>query len=261
MLQQAEATVFHRFMTSGRTSPAVFGCVTEGDDEEEEFVVKLAGGSETGTAGLLCEAVAAELADYFGIDHPEQAAVALDEDLAKLVALQEPSKAGLIGGSVGMNFGTKLLTNLITWPVDRTPTASQFERACEIFAFDALIQNPDRRFSNPNLGTVGNQIYIFDHELAFSFRLDIFPSQEPWKISNQPFWAEHVFFNALRHKPLQLDGFTELLANLPITLFDQLEDVMPPEWPLDLLAVITNHLHSVSTHAEEFKEELTGRLL
>jgi hypothetical protein len=248
-------------MTSGRTSPAVFGCVREGYDEEDDYVVKLAGGSETGLAGLLCEAVAAELADYFGIDHPQQALVELNGDLANLVASQEHNKAALMAQSVGVNFGTKLLTNMITWPVDRKLSASQFERACEIFAFDALTQNPDRRFSNPNLGTVGDQIYVFDHELAFSFRLDIFPNREPWRIISQPFWAEHVFFNALRHKPLALDGFTELLANLPQLLFDQLEEVLPPEWPLDLLPVIRNHLTSVSAHAEEFKEELTGTLL
>jgi hypothetical protein len=169
VLQKAEATVFHRFMTSGRTSPAVFGCVREGNDDEDDYVVKLAGGGETGLAGLLCEAVAAELADYFGIDHPQQALVELNEDLANLVASQERSKATLIGRSVGINFGAKLLTNMVTWPIDRKPSASQFERACEIFAFDALTQNPDRRFSNPNLGTV--DLHLRSRaRIFFSFR-------------------------------------------------------------------------------------------
>ena len=49
--------------------------------------------------------------------------------------------------------------------------------AVSIFALDALIDNPDRKFSpNPNLFSRGDTIFVFDHELAFSFMLDISPS-------------------------------------------------------------------------------------
>ncbi len=53
-------------------------------------------------------------------------------------------------------------------------------QAAHIFAFDALIQNPDRRYSNQNLLTRGNNIFVYDHELAFSFLEAILPLRHPW---------------------------------------------------------------------------------
>jgi hypothetical protein len=260
VLQKAEATVFHRFMRSGRTSPAIFGCTPGNRDEEADYVVKLRGGIEEGAAGLVCEVVAAELADYFGIGHPEAAIIGLDDELANLVAAQEPDKAELVRRSIGMNFGTKLLSSLVIWPVDRNPSASQLEAAAEVFAFDALIQNPDRRFSNPNVGTVGERVFIFDHELAFSFRRDIFRDNEPWKVSRLRFWPEHVFFNVLRRRALPIEGFMERLAAFPTNMIDQIGEQIPTAWGRDLIHTIKDHLSLVSANAEEFREELLRSL-
>lgn len=261
MLPTAAATVFHRFMATGRTSPALFGCTHTDCDEESDYVVKLKGGSHLNTPGLVCEAVAAKLAGYFGILHPAEALIELSMDLANLIAMQEPEKASLITNSTGMNFGTKALSNLITWPVGRTPSASQFESAAEIFAFDALIQNADRCFTNPNLGSVGDGIYIFDHELAFSFRLAIFPDPEPWRLANQPFWDQHVFFNELKHKVLPLDNFTDRLVSLPGDFVDELGDELPADWDRTALQPIKEHLNILSANALAFRDEVTRRLI
>jgi hypothetical protein len=260
VLQNVEAAVFHHFMRSGRTSPALFGCVHRDRDEEADYVVKLKGGLDMGTGGLVFEAVAAELADYFGISHPEPAIVQINTELANLIATLEPERANLIRKSVGMNFATKQLKNLIVWPVDRSPSAGQSQAASEIFAFDALIQNPDRKFSNPNLGTVGDQIFVYDHELAFSFLLDIFLNSEPWMVSKQLFWSEHVFFNSLRRKPLDIGGFLGRLAELPEDFVDRLREQLPMEWDFNTLWKIKGHLNSLSANAEAFGEELMRRL-
>ncbi len=129
-----------------------------------------------------------------------------------------------------MNFGTKLLIGLATWPVDRTPSASQFEPACEIFAFDVLIDNPDRKFNNPNLGTVGDQLFIYDHELAFASAFDIFPRHEPWRVAEEQSWTQHVFFNQLRRKKLALESFAERLSALPENFLTEVGDSIPTDW-------------------------------
>jgi hypothetical protein len=260
VLQKMEAAVFHHFMAKGRTSPALFGCVSLDRDEETDYVVKLKGGLDMGTSGLVFEAVAAELADYFGISHPHAAIVQIDTELANLIAALEPEKANLIRKSVGMNFGTKQLNNLIVWPVDRSPSAGQLQPASEIFAFDALIQNPDRQFSNPNLGTVGDRIFIYDHEMAFSFLLDIFRNPEPWRVSKQLFWSEHVFFNSLRRKPLDIGDFLGRLAELPGDFLDRLPEQLPMEWDFNALPDIKAHLNSLSANSDAFGEELMRRL-
>ena len=110
LIERATATVFHRFMQTGRTSPALFSCSREGTAEQDEYVIKLKGGIDLGTAGLVCESVASVLAAYFGLSHPRPALVDLDMDLAQLAAEQEPAKAALLMKSIGTNFGTLALS-------------------------------------------------------------------------------------------------------------------------------------------------------
>lgn len=172
------ATVFYQFMKSGRTSPAIMGCTGLDYGDETEYVVKLKGGCDIGTSQLVREFAAAHLADYFGLSHPQFVLVEIEPDLAGLVARQIPEKGALMEKSVGTNFGTKKMNGFTIWPVDRMPSASQLEAACDVFSFDLLIRNPDRKFQNPNLGTVGEDIVIIDHELAFASQYELLAPQE-----------------------------------------------------------------------------------
>lgn len=45
----------------------------------------------------------------------------------------------------------------------------QRDQAAAIFAFDLLIQNPDRHTVNPNLWTRSDRLVVYEHEQAFSF--------------------------------------------------------------------------------------------
>jgi hypothetical protein len=257
---QVVATIFNRFMSTGRTSPALLSCIHTERNEIDDYVVKLNGGCEFGTAQLVRELAAAELADYFGISHPQQFFVQLDAEMVDAMAMQVPDRAELCRRSAGLNFGTKLLIGLATWPVDRIPSASQFDPACEIFAFDVLIDNPDRNFNNPNLGTVGDQLFIYDHELAFASVFDIFPRPEPWRIADEQSWTRHVFFNQLRRKRLALEGFAEKLSTLPEDFFAEVSDSIPLEWDQSPLAAISERMNLISNHSDEFVDELQRRL-
>jgi hypothetical protein len=122
----------------------------------------------------------------------------------------------------------QVIPNLSSWPVDKRVSAVMREDAVRVFAFDALIQNPDRRFDNPNLGTRGNEIIIFDHESAFSFLLAILPSTEPWKLSAEVYLDNHVFARSLRHERLP-DDFVERLANLSEAALAGIASQIPEE--------------------------------
>jgi hypothetical protein len=192
------ATIFNRFLETGRTSPGLFS--HEGPSElEGDYVVKLRGGMER-SAGPLCELYASLLAVQLGISVPAPAIVLIEEDLAALVeeASTDPVQASVIRNSIGWNFGCRFIPNLSSWPVDKKIAAAMREDAAKVFAFDALIQNPDRRFGNPNLGTSGNELIIFDHESAFSFLLEILPSAEPWRLDSEIYLDNHVFARSLR---------------------------------------------------------------
>jgi hypothetical protein len=66
MIPKLVAVEFVRFMDSGRTSPALFGCEDESGRAITEYVVKLRG--TVGEAGLLKELFASQLAFQFGLE-------------------------------------------------------------------------------------------------------------------------------------------------------------------------------------------------
>jgi hypothetical protein len=162
--------------------------------------------------------------------------------------------------SVGLNFGSRQLSDVSTWPVDRAIPETMWQGATDVFAFDSLVQNPDRRFNNPNLFTRGNDIFLFDHELAFSFLLDILESETPWRLDGQQYLSEHVFYRKLKGKPIDIAAFTARLAALPGPALDGILADVPAEWNNENLSKIERHLKMVSDHATEFAEEVRRRL-
>jgi len=247
-------------MRTGRTSPALCGCEDEIGNRVDDFVVKLRGGMEMGQNGLLCELVASRLATYFDLLLPDPALVIIDEDFAELVATAEPERAERIRRSIGLNFGSRLLSDGTEWPVDKGIPDAMKQAAANIFAFDALIQNPDRRFNNQNLLTRSNDIFLFDHEVGFSFLVDIMPSPTPWRLDGQTYLTDHVFYRQLKSKPIDIDGFTAALASLAGRALEGILAEVPPEWNNECLPKIEGHLRTLSDHATDFSEEVRRRL-
>jgi len=241
-------------MTSGRTSPALCGCEDQAGAMAGEYVVKLRGA--IGELGLLNELFAARLAGHFGLATPEPALIAIEPTLAELVATTQPSQAPRVRSSIGLNFGTKALIGVNTWPVDKSIPEATWQAAVDIFAFDALVQNPDRRFTNPNLFSKGDSLLVFDHEAAFSFLLALFPSATPWKLADQQHLTDHVFYRKLKSKPIDLTGFTASLGGLSDALLAGIVADVPAEWNNDNLPKIERHLRAVRGHAGEFAEEV-----
>jgi hypothetical protein len=166
----------------------------------------------------------------------------------------------MMRNSIGLNFGSRLLAGVSQWPVDKSVPEAMREASLKIFAFDALIQNPDRRFENPNLLARGDDIFIFDHELAFSFLLDVMPSAEPWTLGGQQYLTNHVFYSQLRKRTVDLDEFTNELRTLAATNLEDILAEVPAEWNNEVVAKIRHHLRIVGSHAAEFAEEIRRRL-
>lgn len=202
-------------MSSGRTWPALCGCEDDLGNRVGDYVVKLRGGMERGKTGLMCELLASRLAIHFGISVPDPALVIIEADFAEVVAVAEPKRADCLRNSVGLNFGSRQLNGVTAWPVDKAVPEAMWQAAVNLFAFDALIQNPDRRFSNQNLFSRSNDIFAYDHELAFSFLLDLAARATPWRLDNQPYLTDHVFYRQLKSKTIDLNGFTLALIALP----------------------------------------------
>ncbi len=262
MIPTFQAVQLHRFMGSGRTTPALCGCEDENGKLVGEFVVKLRGGLDRNVTGLAAELVATQLATYFGIPVPAPALVSIDAEFADLVALSFPEKSKRIRDSIGLNFGSRQLSDVIIWPVDKAIPEAMLRTAVSIFAFDALIENPDRKFSpNPNLFIRGDTIFVFDHEVAFSFIEDIFPSTTPWKLDRGNYLSDHVFFKQLKGKDIDLSTFTNRLELLSDTEISKIMAEVPNEWNNSNLSRIRGHLSAVVGQFALFAEEIRRRLV
>jgi hypothetical protein len=227
------ATEFIRPLANGRTRPLLLGCENK-DGERLEVVVKLLG-PEMAERAQIAELLAAQLADHLGLDVPNAAIVEIPPGFDAIVA--NAAVASAIRSSAGANFGSVHLgASFTTWPPGRLPHGVQKDQAAAIFAFDTLIQNPDRRSENPNLWARSDRLGVYDHEQAFSFLFlpIIGGAPRPWNIGDQAlqfrFLDAHIFYAALRGGTVDVDSFEERLGNLSDERLAEYVLTVPAAW-------------------------------
>lgn len=253
------ATSLQRVLHSGRTKPCIFFCEDESGEENGEYVVKLKAGMETGVNGLAAELIASQLASFLDIPTPEAAIIELDPVIADVIP--DADLALRIRGSSGRNFGSKVITGgFDTWPVSKAIPASLKTLAVEIFAFDALIQNPDRRVDKPNILWKGDEVFVIDHEMSLMFAYEILPNPNPWQISNLRFIKRHLFYNALKGQAVNLDRFAGALDLLDDNTVRTMLTNVPDEWRSDNIAKISTHISEIAQHSNDFVDEVRRTL-
>ena len=143
----------------------------------------------------------------------------------------------MVKNSPGLNFGSvNLGAGFTTWPPGRNLVGAQRDQAADIFAFDTLIQNPDRRAVNPNLWARSDKLGVYDHEQAFSFlALSIVGgAPKPWLAAKQPksfqFLEQHIFYRSLRGGRLDFGPFKEKLGQLTDKQIQGYAAAIPAEW-------------------------------
>ena len=230
---QLTATQFIKPMSTGRNHPLLLSCEEVGGDRFE-VVVKLRGREMTGKAQA-AELITAQLGDDLGLQVPHAAVVEVPAGFEAVVADRELVK--MVKGSSGLNFGSVHLgVGFTTWPPGRNPVGAQRDQAADIFAFDTLIQNADRRAVNPNLWARSDRLGVYDHEQAFSFLTVpiIGGAPKPWAAASHGsgfrFLEQHVFYGSLRGGRLNLGPFREKLGALSDERIQDYLDSVPAEW-------------------------------
>ncbi len=163
----------------------------------------------------------------------------------------------------GLNFGTKLLTDIATWPRGRDLPEAMNTAAAHIFAFDALIANDDRRYNNPNVLVRGDDIFVIDHEAAFAFLYLVSLGDAPWQLQRRASLRDHVFYHPLRRQTAIAPDVRAFIGRLAQLGDAELEDIIqqvPGEWAHNELGRISDHLQRVRNHAAEFHLEVLGAL-
>jgi hypothetical protein len=150
------------------------------------YVVKFHGAGQ-GPKALVAEVIAGELARLLGLPVPDLVVVELDATMA----ISEPDQEvqDLLRASPGLNLGMDYLPGSLG--LERPDGIVGPELAAQIIWFDALVQNVDRSWHNPNLLSWHGKPYLIDHGAALYF-------QHNWSTATQaasrpyPKAAEHV---------------------------------------------------------------------
>jgi len=205
MLSHVTAVRFDGRVQTGRTVPCRLTCEAS-DGAEIEVVAKLSGGCDRKVTALAMEGIAAMLAADLDLPVPEPFLVAFEPEF--VAGLPDEVVAAIARRSNPIAFGSKHLPpGYTSWPVGKAIPKDALATAMDIFAFDVLIVNDDRRPENPNCLFSGSSLAIYDHEMAF-FTEGIIGWQPPWEIGSLESLRQtrrHLFSEQLSGKPVNLD--------------------------------------------------------
>jgi hypothetical protein len=231
-----------KVLSRGRTKPCLI-LAEDAEGNDLEVVLKWRAAPELKATGLVCEIISPLLAEDLGLPVPKPFLVEVPDGFHTGIGIPEVSK--LAQASVGLNFGSqKLPPGFTTWAKDKPIPLLLRPTAAEVFAFDVLTQNPDRRQVNPNLLTTGEELYLCDHEQAFSFLAGVIGWQPPWTGRGLDFFRNHVFFQQLQggeHRWERLLGALEALTDSRLK---------------EYLAAVPNEWRSNNAAAERISEYL-----
>ncbi|MFQ6142681.1 HipA family kinase [Streptomyces seoulensis] len=153
MLKEVDAT---RFITPLREGGSLPGLVEA--DDFGTYVLKFAGAGQ-GRKTLVAEVVCGELARRLGLRVPRLVTIGLDP----VLGLGEPEEQvqELLRSSAGANLGMDFLSGALGFDPLAFPVDAR--EAGRIVWFDALVNNVDRSWRNPNLLRWRGELWLIDH--------------------------------------------------------------------------------------------------
>ena len=258
MLDLVTATRFDGRVQSGKTMPCRLACET-GAGGEVEVVAKLSAGCERGVMALLSEALTVLFAADLDFPVPEPLLVRLESEF--VATIPDATVADIARRSNAIAFGSKHLPpGYTSWPVGKAIPRDAVDIAAEIFAFDALISNPDRRPDNPNCLFSGSSLAIFDHELAFVTD-GVIGWRPPWEVGalnalRRP--QSHLFADQLQGKSVNLSRLAGAWKAITKARLAAYRAALPSEWNSAGKAAdkVLNHIAAVRDNLPAALQEI-----
>ena len=241
---------------SGRSKPLAMHCASISSPQITEYIVKLYGNLDLKQQSLARELYGSLLAYVMGFDTPDPAVINVPLRLADL-AIQQKIKTDILN-SPGLNFGSKTISPAITF--ENVPDGL-FQSAVDIFAFDMLLRNPDRRVDKPNLFQNNSCFILYDHEMAFPYSFPIMylnSLPEPWDLRGDGFIKNHIMYLPIYQKrpDCSFDNFIVKLKEISDDIFDKIQEQIPDDWQGEGVDNITAYLKKARDNADKFKKGL-----
>lgn len=248
-LYEVEALQGLEIMSSGANQPLLIIGVVKDTGEKLEFIVKFNAAERMGTASSRCfEYLGACMAKELDLLPAEPVIIEITQDFVDQSVGKDWWRNA--SNSVGLNYGCHFFKGGRNFAKGETLSPKQYKEAQHIFAFDIFVCNADRCDLKPNMITDGENILIFDHELAFGFIFALFNEQNvtPWIIGlNDERWIKtHYFYPYLKGNMVEFEDFVNKFVNLDITFWSKIEANLPDIWKSD------DHITTIKTRTQAF---------
>ena len=254
-----EALTPGEVLGSGTTQPNVVRGICHQTQVKSDYVVKFIKAQRMSPEASARELVAAFMAMELDFNIPAPAIVNVSTEFVETM-LGEPNFK-VASNSLGYNFGNEYIKEGYQQLLRGQKVAAELvERLQDLFAFDVLIGNTDRRTEKPNFLTNGKQELIFDHELAFSFTLllPFLRNKEPWLMKAQEMeWIrENYCYGVLHGKDIDFSNFVAKFSALNPTFWQKVSSLVPADWQTTQLDEIRAHVETIVQNKDVFKTEL-----
>ncbi|MGV1005226.1 MAG: HipA family kinase [Candidatus Nanopelagicales bacterium] len=214
-----------RYVTALREGGSLPGLIEA--DDLGTYVVKFTGAGQ-GKAALVAEVVASRLATGLGLATPDLALITVDPALARGEPDQEVQEL------VQASPGTNLAVDFLPGAFDLT-AAEEVDSALagRIVLLDALINNVDRSWRNPNLLWWHGRLWLIDHGASLTF-LHSWQSGRPLPGATRTYdLREHALHPMRPNVEVAAEAFADLLTP---ELVASAVAAVPAEWlPADEL--------------------------
>lgn len=232
---------------------------------KDTYVVKHRNGERMhSTTAAVRELVASWLAKELELSVPEPVIIEIDDKIIE--AERGGSHFANLDNSRGLNFGCKYLPDCQDYIKEIVFTPEQKQQAAQILAFDALIQQADRKEygggGKPNLlFSQKDEIFVIDHELGFGFlmMMSFLLSPNPWEFNDtdERALSEHVLFSKVfgSRKINKKEIFTPYL-NFDPAFWQNAEEYIPHDWDTIEFSRIREHISQVINNTSTFQSQL-----
>jgi hypothetical protein len=213
VLDHVQVTRYVTPLREGGSLPAVVEA-----DNLGTYVLKFRGAGQ-GPLALVAEIITGELARALGLPTPELVLAELDPRIPP--SEPDPEIQDLMRASVGLNLGVDFLPGAAGFDPLGWATSEMF--ASEVLWLDALTQNVDRTWRNPNLLVWHGDTWLIDHGASLYFHHN-WPGADPAK----PYDARtHVLAGRATAIPAAHAKFAPLITT---ELLTAITGLVPPEW-------------------------------
>ncbi|TAE87752.1 MAG: hypothetical protein EAY81_03785 [Bacteroidetes bacterium] len=230
--------------------------------EKGEYYVKLNAAERMQYGNAKCkELIAAFMAMELDLPVVPPAVVNISSEF--VATTQGKPYFQVVSSSIGYNVASKNVLGMQTLSPSQKLYPKQLKLAPLVFAFDILIQNPDRTFDNggkPNILTDGEQFVLLDHELAFGFS-DPFvlgKNNTPWHINatDMRWIRNHILFKHIDHQSTNYNLILDKFSIFDAHFWKQIDNLVPHEWKTDITVSIKQHVDSMIENKSKFVQSL-----